>query len=423
MNNRPSTRAKQPQKCFIDLFAGCGGLSLGLVNAGWTGIFAIEKNRSAFGTLKTNLLGKAAQHFHWPSWLPKKAFAISYFLSKYKGNLLELNGQVDLIAGGPPCQGFSLAGRRIHTDPRNRLLNEYLRFVKLVGPRLIFIENVQGFQLPFKKNGHGRERNTPYSTIIEEKLRAIGYTVFSDLIDLSLFGVPQTRKRFILIAIKNGDKALLNLNNASPLELLAESRTQFLRSKRLRTTTPISAREALADLEIANKELKKNRESRIRGFLQIAYSEPSFPSRFIALMRRGAQNSPNSLRLARHKESTVRQFVKIMKTCPTGVTLNDSHRKRLHLKKQALTPLNPDAPAATVTTLPDDIIHYSEPRILCVRENARLQTFPDWFRFTGNYTTGGKDRRTDCPRYTQVGNAVPPLFSEAMGIILRQLCR
>ena len=71
--------------------------------------------------------------------------------------------------------------------------------------------------------------------------------------------------------------------------------------------------------------------------------------------------------------------------------------------------------ARTVTTLPDDMIHYAEPRILTVRENARLQTFPDWFSFKGKYTTGGHRRKYECPRYTQVGNAVPPLLAEAIG--------
>ena len=77
-----------------------------------------------------------------------------------------------------------------------------------------------------------------------------------------------------------------------------------------------------------------------------------------------------------------------------------------------------DKPAPTLTTLPDDVIHYSDPRILTVREYARIQSFPDWFRFLGKYTTGGKSRRHECPRYTQVGNAVPPLLGEAIGSVL-----
>ena len=76
---------------------------------------------------------------------------------------------------------------------------------------------------------------------------------------------------------------------------------------------------------------------------------------------------------------------------------------------------------ATITTLPDDFVHYSEPRILTVRECARLQTFPDWFDFHGKYTTGGELRKTDCPRYTQVGNAVPPRLARFLGTYIQEL--
>jgi DNA (cytosine-5)-methyltransferase 1 len=83
-------------------------------------------------------------------------------------------------------------------------------------------------------------------------------------------------------------------------------------------------------------------------------------------------------------------------------------------------PLDGAKPSHTLTTLPDDLLHYSEPRILTVRELARLQSFPDWFEFRGKYTTGGKRRRHECPRYTQVGNAVPPLVAQALGNVLME---
>ena len=85
------------------------------------------------------------------------------------------------------------------------------------------------------------------------------------------------------------------------------------------------------------------------------------------------------------------------------------------IKKRSTTPLDPDAPSPTITTLPDDLIHYSEPRTMTVREHARIQSFPDWFKFAGHYTTGGDRRKKDCPRFTQVGNAVPPLLARAIG--------
>ena len=83
--------------------------------------------------------------------------------------------------------------------------------------------------------------------------------------------------------------------------------------------------------------------------------------------------------------------------------------------------LDPDEPAPTITTIPDDFIHYSEPRVMTVRECARLQTFPDWFEFKGPYTTGGPRRVVQTPRYTQVGNAVPPLFAEMVGLALKEV--
>jgi DNA (cytosine-5)-methyltransferase 1 len=113
---------------YIDIFAGCGGLSLGLHNAGWKGIFAIEKNRMAFITLKHNLIEKK-DHFEWPSWLPVTEHDINEVLKNYKGELEKLRGNVDLVAGGPPCQGFSTAGRRDEHDERNNLVDSYIEFI------------------------------------------------------------------------------------------------------------------------------------------------------------------------------------------------------------------------------------------------------------------------------------------------------
>ena len=91
------------------------------------------------------------------------------------------------------------------------------------------------------------------------------------------------------------------------------------------------------------------------------------------------------------------------------------------MNRRGVTVLDPNAQAPTVTSIPDEIVHYSEPRILTVRECARLQSFPDWFQFKGKYTSGGMSRKHEVPRYTQVGNAVPPLFAEQIGIALREV--
>lgn len=210
----------------------------------------------------------------------------------------------------------------------------------------------------------------------------------------------------------------------SPIDILKRYSLDFRRSKRLRAKGEISVKEAIGDLETTGKRLRKNSDSGLKGFFEIDYSAPlGRPSRYLALIRKNAHGSPNSLRLARHASSTVTQFLAIQAACIPGLQLSEKDRKRLSIKKHALTVLDPDGPGATVTTLPEDILHYSEPRILTVRENARLQSFPDWFRFQGKYTSGGKARRLDCPRYSQVGNAVPPLFAEAVGNVLKKLLR
>ena len=111
----------------------------------------------------------------------------------------------------------------------------------------------------------------------------------------------------------------------------------------------------------------------------------------------------------------------ILETCPRGTSLRPSDRERLGIGKRSTTPLDGTAPSPTVTTLPDDLVHYCDPRAMSVREHARLQSFPDWFSFRGPYTAGGPGRRVACPRYTQVGNAVPPLLAEAIGETLASL--
>ena len=103
---------KKNKHTVIDLFAGCGGLSLGLYQAGWRGLFAIEKNEFAFETLRYNLI-ENKHHFKWPDWLPQTAHDINDVLKNYSKQLKDLRGKVDLVAGGPPCQGFSMAGKRV----------------------------------------------------------------------------------------------------------------------------------------------------------------------------------------------------------------------------------------------------------------------------------------------------------------------
>jgi DNA (cytosine-5)-methyltransferase 1 len=402
-------------KTYIDLFAGCGGLSLGLFQAGWQGLFAIEKSRDAFATLKHNLCEPDSRYrFDWPAWLDCKAQTTSSLLRNHCRNLTALRGKVDLIAGGPPCQGFSTAGLRNPKDPRNRLTDEYIQIVQLVRPKFLLLENVRGFQAAFKG------KRQPYSARVVRRLAeaAVPYEVHTAMMNASDFGIPQPRARFIMIGVRKD----LGWKDIQPIEAVRNFLAEFRNDKGL-NGHDITARQAIGDLAISRQTLGPSDET--EGFQQIIYKRPGKLSNYQKLLRDDLEPdySPNSLRLANHRAETAARFQDILDKCPRGKTVPKDYRKRHGMLKQCIAALHPDKLAHTVTTLPDDMLHYAEPRILTVRENARLQSFPDWFDFQGKYTTGGKVRRVECPRYTQVGNAVPPLMAEAVGRTLLGLAR
>lgn len=405
---------------FIDIFAGCGGLSLGLINAGFTGLFAVEKNKEAFETLIHNLSYKKIKNgFTWVDWLPYSHMTTSELIKNYKSNLLALQGSVDLIAGGPPCQGFSFAGLRNAHDPRNRLTEEYIEIVSYIKPKMLLLENVKGFQSPFK-NATNILKN-PYADYVEQKLSSssLNYKIFRDIMLSSSFGVPQQRPRFVMIAIRNDIlDSLPDAPNSNEdfFCLLKKIIISYKKEHQLNEITTVG--DAISDLELAKSKLKPCVDS--INFQQISYEEPKKLSSYVKLLRKNCLKDcePNSLRIPRHKKETLNKFNYILQNAEKGKTLSKEIRLNLKIKKQCLTPLAKNLLSTTITTAPDDCLHYSEARILTVRENARLQSFPDWFEFKGKYTSGGLRRREECPRYTQVGNAVPPIMAEILGLFL-----
>ena len=390
---------------FGDVFAGCGGLSLGLLQAGLEGRFAIESDRFAFETLRSNLLSsQAVYRFKWPGWLPKKPITIEMLLRNYRPQLESLNKKIDVLAGGPPCQGFSYAGRRKHDDPRNQLFRGYLRLVNILAPRVLVIENVRGFTADFAT----KSSVLNYADRLRQSLSA-KYDVFERLLDLSQFGVPQSRTRYFLIALEPGTCS------GNPFDLLQRQLPSYLRS--LRLTVPVGSKSAISDLEIERGGKQLSCED--NRFYEIVPVTPL--TRYQKLMNDESE-TVTDLRLARHSEEIEGRFRQIIDLSQAegrlNTTISADARARFGLRKMALRVLDPDRPAPTITSLPDDLLHYNEPRTLTVRENARLQTFPDWFSFHGKYTTGGHLRRVEVPRFTQVANAVPPLVARAIGEML-----
>lgn len=398
---------------FIDVFAGCGGLSLGLLRAGWRGLFAIERDAFAFATLKKNLVDEGERHrYAWPEWLEQRPLGIEELMAQHPEQLAALRGKIDLLAGGPPCQGFSSAGRRKLGDPRNRLVSKYLDFVELVLPRMVLIENVRGITYDFA--GAGDEPGRNFASELIQRL-AVHYTVYTDTIRCSEFGVPQQRPRFFLVGMLKSVAPRLGRAEL-PFARLKSSKSRFLERRGLKAR--VTARQAISDLELARCGKVACADS--KGYDAINAGRTW--SNFQALMRDKFEGAVSDTRLAQHRPHIVERFEKIIAECKAagrlGVQLNAEMRRRHGINKMATRVLDPDKPAPTITSMPDDLLHYSEPRTLTVRENARLQTFPDWFAFQGKYTTGGERRAREVPRFTQVANAVPPLIAEMWGEVL-----
>lgn len=399
---------------FIDAFAGCGGLSLGLLKAGWRGLFAIEKDSFAFDTLQTNLTGKVSKcTFDWPDWLPIQPWTIEELMEQHADQLSGLRGHVDLLAGGPPCQGFSSAGRRRTGDPRNVLFERYLDFVELVRPRLVLIENVRGITYDFGAGGDLEGKRN----FADELVARLGkmYHVYADTIRCSSFGVPQHRPRFFLVGMLKSEFKRLP-SGEDPFAWLRASKVRFLEKRSL--GTKVTSRQAIGDLEMERAGVGPSPDT--KGYEALLAPRPL--SNFQRLMNDGHRGPVSDTRLANHTPRIVERFEKIIAECKASgrlnVQLNRAMRERYGIKKMATRVLDPEAPSPTITSMPDDLLHYREPRTLTVRENARLQTFPDWFVFKGKYTTGGELRARQVPRFTQVANAVPPLIAEMWGEVL-----
>jgi len=375
---------------------------------------AIEKDSFAFETLDKNFPDTSPLRYYWPAAIERKAWNIHDLLAERADDLASMVDEVGLLAGGPPCQGFSAAGRRRANDPRNLLFEDYLRMVAIFRPRLVLVENVRGFQESFRGSNVGEIEN--FAAALRDRLSE-HYHTSSAVIRASDFGVPQVRPRFFLVGAR---KNLFPANAIGAFfPALVGQRESFLLARGLPRSP--SARDAISDLEVVRNGAVPCAEC--DGFEAINYGATR--TAYQEVMRDGHAGAPPDLRLARHRPDIRERFASIIRACREegrlNTTISSEVRKAHGLKKMAIRVMDPLSAAPTITSLPDDLLHYSEPRTLTVRENARLQTFPDWFHFKGKYTTGGDRRRREVPRFTQVANAVPPLLAEQIGLVLLRL--
>lgn len=357
----------------VDLFCGAGGLSLGFEENGFNTLVANDYHPDPCETFEHNINA------------PAVAEDITEISSEY---LMDEGGfsseDVDVVIGGPPCKGFSLAGERDPEDPRNYLFREYVRFVESFSPDVVVMENVTG--ILSMKDGE-------YKKQILKQLRDLGYKTKFDILDAADYGVPQHRRRVIFI----GHDPDLDIQYPEPTHYDSGSGQQTLTQLgESEGQDYVQVGDAISDLAFLGP-----------GESAVEYELPP-SSNYQEDMREDSSEVHNHV-APNHSERIQERF-SLMEPGMGMESLPEEHQT----KKQRMIKLDPASLVDTITTLPEDFVHYSQNRIPTVREMARLQSFPDDFEFKGPRTTGGQRRTESVPQYSQVGNAVPPRLADAI---------
>lgn len=509
-------------KSFIELFAGCGGLSLGLRAAGFTELAANELSSMPAETFALNLMGIDLRSEEFAStpinkrkvlWIDPSSADIVERLndnpferpqtdmpelsetSDFTGKLIVgdirrlntfiedrhsplIHGEVDLVSGGPPCQSFSLAGRREFGNQRNQLPWEFAKFVNFQRPRMVLLENVEGILRPFKFEDH-----TYYAWFeVCKAFASIGYVTCPLLVNARLAGVAQNRPRFIMIAVREDLIAHLSSQTTDWFEQgirlidavrkdstdavydssqwiyrdLNESDWQHRAQQTVFAplvafSEAYSQRtifDAIGDLQLENAPEKSPYVKGLNALFsplladqqrpmmntRIPVNTPRVRARFrlYQIIARGGKETTNEVKavLRRQKTRLSDSTVKYLLNSdlldyghgiPDGESNLMTYLDGLATKKFSQKALLKNQPAPAALSIPDDICHYEEARTLSVREMARIQSFPDAFEFRGIPTTGGARRSYQVPQYTQIGNAVPPLLGNALGTVISNI--
>ena len=354
--------AKRKEKLnVLDLFCGCGGLSLGFQQAGYDVLLGIDNDKAALETFVKNHCNSKA--------IEKDIDEVS---SSEINRLIE-NKKIDVIVGGPPCQGLSLSGPRKFHDPRNRLFLSFVRIASALKPKAVVLENVPGIASLFK----GEIKNA----IISE-FENIGYKMSMFLLYAVDYGVPQIRKRVFFIGLKDHQ-----VHFAPPAPTHGENSTRLA----MQLSPIVTCGEALSDLPPLIDTL---------GGEEQEYATES-ASDYQKLMRNGSRKVYNHIGTD-HSEK-VKSIIDLVPEGGNYKNLPDEFVKTRNFNI-AWTRYHSKLPAYTIDTGHRHYFHYKYNRVPTVREHARLQSFPDSFIFYGNK---GQQNR-------QVGNAVPPILGRAV---------
>lgn len=430
----------------IDLFCGAGGCSEGLIQAGFHILFSSDISDMVELTYchRHEQLGLIQGDNTWferadikdlngaDVW--EKIRELRMFTSGEK----EIPETIDLIIGGPSCQGFSRAGRRDKNDPRNMLFGEYVRVINELQPRYIVLENVEGF-MDMQFNGYKGITGIIYPDgsvtpdILRSELAEIHYnTLEPQILNAADYGVPQRRNRAIFIGYKEGEKAPsypdpiiraeehLTLKDAigdlitdvGKRRRVNRRRSQYqIDSRNGRTPridgTFVPVRGALTCTELSNiTDVVAERFSLFQQGETGAKLKKRVMEQGIDISDKPALLNLCCDRFGMDAEEVIQLFINRLATT--------EQIEVLLTKKNIRQRFDENSPSATVVSIADDYISPWENRTFSVREMARCQSFDDSFEFLGKRTTGGLRRRVEVPQYTQVGNAVPPLLAKAI---------
>lgn len=368
----------------VDLFSGAGGITLGLSNAGFDVRFCSDIDSACALTHARNFPGIPFAHAS---------------IEKLRGrDILESaglkRGELDLLIGGPPCQGFSIIGQRELWDPRNGLFKEFLRVAEELKPRCVIIENVPGLATLNKGK---------VLADIGQAFEKAGYAVDCAELLAAQYGVPQMRWRMFFIGWR------LDQNRRGGFPLPTHGKAGIGDLVPNRTLRPehsagfVTIFDAIGDLPpIESGE----QGTRYRGKPRTAYQEAMRSGSSAALFNHyAARLSKQNMARLRHLEPGQDWRNLPRELLPAGMqkALRKDHTRRYRRMTWG------GVARSIITRFRDpksgEYIHPEQHRTISIREAARIQSFPDWFVFEGNVSQ----------QYDQVGNAVPPLLAKAVG--------